>query len=380
MLMPIRSLIVEDSPLDAELTERELRRAGIEFESRRVITESEFVHALEDLRPHVILSDYNLPQFDGNAALELRNRLAPDIPFILISGTVGEEVAVATLKEGASDYILKDRMQKLPSAILRALNDADVRLERRAAEETREGLLIQLEQARRIESLGRVAATIAHEINNVLMGIEPWADYIERMVPDDERIVRATHRIRQSIRRGHKVTEEVLRFTRPVAPVFQRVLLQEWLKTFAEEMRAILSGRIELDLVLPAEPLFVEGDPLMLHQAFANLIFNARDAIEGQGRIEIRADIPPGGRSRYPFGVVPRPERLVHIRVRDWGTGISAEHIPRLFELLFTTKSRGTGLGLPVVHRVLMAHQGQIFVESEPGKGTTFHLFLPRAS
>jgi len=123
-MSPLRILILEDLPTDAELLQHVLRHAGLDFEARRVVDEAAFRDALDTLRPDIILADYMVPGFNGMEALTLRNALKPEIPFIFVSGSLGEERAVETLVAGATDYVLKDRMARLPNAIRRALDDA----------------------------------------------------------------------------------------------------------------------------------------------------------------------------------------------------------------------------------------------------------------
>jgi two-component system, cell cycle sensor histidine kinase and response regulator CckA len=132
---PLRILFVEDSEEDAELIERELRKAGIGFESVRVDTKPALVQALQEFSPDLILSDYALPSFDGTAALELAQQLSPQTPFIFVSGTIGEERAIESLKRGATDYVIKDRPARLGPALRRALQDAEDRRKRLQAEE-----------------------------------------------------------------------------------------------------------------------------------------------------------------------------------------------------------------------------------------------------
>ncbi len=122
-MSPLRILILEDLPTDAELLQHVLRHAGLDFEARRVVDEAAFRDALDSFRPDIILADYMVPGFNGMEALTLRNALKPEIPFIFVSGSLGEERAVETLVAGATDYVLKDRMARLPSAIRRALDD-----------------------------------------------------------------------------------------------------------------------------------------------------------------------------------------------------------------------------------------------------------------
>ncbi len=131
----LKILIVEDEPTDAELVERELRKDKIAFTSKCVETEKAFLNALKDFKPDIILSDYKLPTFDGLSALLIRNEKYPDIPFIIVSGTLGEELAVETLHQGATDYVLKNNLTRLAPAVRRALKEFEEQKKRQKAEE-----------------------------------------------------------------------------------------------------------------------------------------------------------------------------------------------------------------------------------------------------
>ena len=125
----IRILLLEDSDLDAELIEEELRQNGVSFEVQRTETKEGFEEGLRQFNPAIIFSDYRLPDYDGGRALEMTRKLAPHLPFIIISGAVGEEVAVELLKAGATDFVLKDRLLRLVPAMYRALREVRERLE-----------------------------------------------------------------------------------------------------------------------------------------------------------------------------------------------------------------------------------------------------------
>ncbi len=131
----LRFLMIEDTATDAELIERDLRKAKISFISKRIETSEDFVKELHDFKPDLILSDYHLPAFNGSEALSILTKEAPDVPFILITGALGEERAVEILKSGATDYVLKDHLSRLPHAVLRALREADEKVARKRAEE-----------------------------------------------------------------------------------------------------------------------------------------------------------------------------------------------------------------------------------------------------
>src|SRR3954470_7542987 len=131
---PLRILILEDVPMDAELVEYELERARVPFVSRRVDTRSNFHQELDGFQPHVILSDYTLPQFDGMTALSLARERAPTIPFLIVTGSVNEETAVGCMKAGATDYLLKSNLARIGPAIDAALERERARAEKIRAE------------------------------------------------------------------------------------------------------------------------------------------------------------------------------------------------------------------------------------------------------
>jgi signal transduction histidine kinase len=131
----IHILMLEDNPMDSELAGHTLKRGGVKFTATRVETEKDFTRELDENPPDLILSDYALPGFDGYAALDIAKRKAPHIPFIFVTGTMGEEVAIETLKNGATDYVLKHRLARLVPSVHRALREAGERTERRRAQE-----------------------------------------------------------------------------------------------------------------------------------------------------------------------------------------------------------------------------------------------------
>ena len=147
----VRILILEDEAWDAELAQRLLRDAGLAFAAVVVDTRASFVEQMAAFRPDIILSDYHLPGFSGQEALEIAQEHYPDIPFIFWSGVLGDEAAVELIKQGATDYVLKDRPARLPSVILRALAEVEQRARLANLED-------QLLQAQRLASLGQLAA------------------------------------------------------------------------------------------------------------------------------------------------------------------------------------------------------------------------------
>lgn len=229
---------------------------------------------------------------------------------------------------------------------------------------SRKRLERQLDQVRRVSSLGRIAATIAHEFNNVLMGISPFVEVIRRRAGTDEQLKDAAGHILTSVARGRKITEEILRTTQDRQPAAVSVEMREWLPRIASEVEALAGEGVSLVTTISDEPFFARFDPEQIAQVLLNLAANARDAMNGTGTLTIEAS-------------PDEPSRSVHIAVCDTGIGIPAGVLPHIFEPLFTTKSKGTGLGLAVAQQMVVRNGGAISVASRVGAGTRFEITLP---
>lgn len=247
--------------------------------------------------------------------------------------------------------------------------------QKRRLEREREIMQRQLEQSHRITSLGHLAATMAHEFNNVLMGIQPFVEVISREAATNPKVGNAVVRIGSAIKRGKRVTGEILSFTRQTPVIRKPIALDQWLADLAAEARAVLGPAIDLRLDA-GEGLVIAGDAAHLQQVFLNLMTNARDAMAGAGTLvlEVRRG---AGSGVFSFGAVENVEGFAHLTVTDSGAGISPEAMSHIFEPLFTTKPSGTGLGLALSGRIVEQHDGRIFIESEEGRGTAVHVFLP---
>jgi PAS domain S-box-containing protein len=236
----------------------------------------------------------------------------------------------------------------------------------------------QIDQSRRLAGLSRLAATVAHEFNNVLMGIQPFAEVLIRKPENMAYARKAGEQILKAVGRGSRISEEILRFTQPEEPCLADLDLSGWLVQMQDALQALLVPSIALHLRIPEGPLHVRGDREQLKRVIANLCINARDSMPDGGAVDIVVD--RDGRTEFGFGSVPDAASFVHLSVHDDGRGIAASDLPQVFEPLFTTKRSGTGLGLAVAQQIVQNHGGRIFAESAPGEGTTFHLFLLRAT
>lgn len=246
---------------------------------------------------------------------------------------------------------------------------------RHLADAERAAMTHQLEVANRLSAIGRIGATVAHEFNNVLMGIQPFADILVKLGVDHPRIESAARQISKSVNRGKRITQEILRFTQPADLELQAVELSNWVSLLQEELRSLAGGELSLDYTPCTEELWLLIDPVQLQQVLANLIINARDATPRGGTIGV--EVQSAIAAQWPQYDLPDAPAFVRVSVRDSGSGIPPDLIENIFEPLFTTKRSGTGLGLAVVQQVIARHGGRIFAESELGQGATFHIFLP---
>jgi signal transduction histidine kinase len=193
MKKEIHILMVEDDAADADLERLTLRRGGIHFSLTRVETETDYIRELAGHPPNVILSDYSLPGFDGYAALNIAKERCPEIPFVFVTGTMGEEVAIETLKNGATDYVLKTRLTRLVPAVHRALREAQERADRKHAEDQlREShkqlrsLSMYLQHVRE-EERTRIAREVHDELGQALTSCKLDASWLAHHLPRNQK-------------------------------------------------------------------------------------------------------------------------------------------------------------------------------------------------
>jgi PAS domain S-box-containing protein len=504
-------LHLEDDRLDGDLIRETLASQGTVAEMQLVQTEAAFRAALLSGDVDLVLSDYYLPGFNGLSALRIVREMNPDLPFIFVSGTTGEEIAIESLKSGATDYVLKQRLQGLGLSVQRALREVEERKRSRRKDEalvekvrqssefryrrlfesakdgilildadngqivdvnpyliellgftkeelvgkelweigpfkdivaskiafaelqrrgyiryenlpleTREGLVRQVEfvsnsylagesrvilcnirditerklaevrafaelqtkthelatmtqqlwQASKLATLGELAASVAHELNNPLTTLALHAEsLLDRLSVDDPKR-HAVEVIAQEVERMATLVSNLLLFSRRGQPQISNVNLVEELSNSLEFINYHLrSHNINVVTNFPSDLPGVHADRQQLRQVFLNLMANGGDAMADGGTLTVRAK-----RQTLASGAP-----AVMIEFADTGVGIEPEDMARLWEPFFTTKpeGRGTGLGLPICRRTVEEHRGTIDIESQPGIGTTVRIIWP---
>jgi two-component system, cell cycle sensor histidine kinase and response regulator CckA len=375
MNIPLRVLVVEDSEDDAALLVRELRRGGYEVSHERVDTASSMSSALDRQGWDLVVSDHSMPHFSGNAALSLLRKRESEIPFIFISGTIGEEAAVAALKDGAQDYLMKSNLKRLVPAVQRELREAEERRERRRLER-------QVLQLQKFEAIGRLAGGIAHDFNNAIGAIMGWAELASQEAPPRSSLQDRLQKISAQAQRAAGLTSQLLAFARQQVLQRRKINLNSLVEEGTSLLRKVIGEDIEVRIV-PAPDLRVAvADAVQIDQVLMNLCLNARDAMPKGGRLIIETHNIEFDQEYCRLHTYVQPGKYVLLAVSDTGMGMDAATIEHIFEPFFTTKEigKGTGLGLATVFGIVKQHGGFINVYSEPGNGTTFRVYLPSDS
>ncbi len=373
MGIPLNVLIVEDSADDAELLLAELGEAGFAPAWKRIETEAAYQASLSD-RIDLIFSDFSLPQFSTVRALEMLQKSNFDIPFVVVSGTMGEERAVEILKAGATDYVLKNHLARLGPVVRRALRESAERAERRKLQE-------QFLQAQKMESIGQLAGGVAHDFNNILTVIQGHASMLRLRTSLPDEVKGSINQILLAAERATTLTRQLLTFSRKQATEARVLDLNEVVANMTKMLKHILRADVSLNVNYGSQSFLVRADAGMMEQVLMNLAINARDAMPNGGKLIISTSdecVGPEYVQLNPQGAVGD---FVCLAVADTGEGIAPENLARIFEPFFTTKpvGQGTGLGLATVYGIVRQHNGWITVYSELGKGTVFRIYLPAA-
>jgi len=381
MTKRLRVLMVEDNENDAVLSLLELRRAGYTVESKRVDTRGDLIAAIDEAPWDLVLSDFSMPQFSAPEAFRVARENGCDAPFIIVSGTVGEDVAVDAMRAGVSDYVLKGALTRLAPAVERELREAALRAERRKMEERLALSDRMLQQSQKMEAVGRLAAGVAHDFNNILSVILSYSDMLLADQVPAERVKEDIQEIHQAALRATDLTRQLLTFSRQQAVAPRALNMNDTVASLDRMLRRLVGELVEVRSILASDLGTVKADPGQIEQVILNLVVNARDAMPKGGRVTIETanvELDEAYAASHPHA---KAGPHVMLSVTDTGTGMSRETQTKVFEPFFTTKEKGkgTGLGLAMVFGIVRQSGGTIWLHSEVGHGTTFKIFLPRS-
>jgi two-component system sensor histidine kinase/response regulator len=375
----LKVLCLEDSPRDAEIMRELLTDAGYDLNMDCTAIEKEFVSFLRNRRYDIILSDFKLPGFDGFGALRWSVEICPDIPFICVSGSIGESLAVELLKKGAVDYVLKDRLERLPSAVQRAIDVAKEKEARLQAEKEIVSLNTQLEK-RVIERTAQLedankeleafSYSVSHDLRAPLRSIHSYTnilleEYESKLDDEGKRLcgIISSDAIRMS-----GLIDDLLNFSRIGRSSLNASLLNMRSmagSTFAEIASENEKARTNLKI---GKLNKVYGDDHLIRLVWNNLISNA---IKYSSKKEI-SEISIGSQSSG---------NMISFYIKDNGVGFDMLYKHKLFGVFQRLHSgkdfEGNGVGLAIVQRIIQRHGGKVWAEGEVDKGATFFFSLP---
>jgi signal transduction histidine kinase len=371
-------LLLEDNVLDAELTCASL---GLEGDCRieRVEDQQSFETALLQQHFDLILADYSLPSFDGITALDIAQRLRPDTPFIFVSGALGEELAIETLKRGATDYVLKHRLERLRPSVLRALREKEERRQRQLAEDKLRQMAEDnarlYEQARRASlAKDEFIAMISHELRTPMTSILGWTRLLKIGDLSEEEAATALDAVERSATMQARLIDDLLDISRistgKLELTLEKLDLADVVAATMEALRLPATEKnISLVAQVEAKGYLVRGDRNRLQQVVSNLVHNAVKFTPKGGLVSVG---------------LAREDGKAALRVRDNGKGIRPEALEQIFDAFrqesdATAEAKaGLGLGLSIVRHIVERHGGTVSAASDgPGRGSTFCVLLP---
>ena len=363
---PLKILSLEDLEEDFFLITRALKKAGMDFEAKRVDTKEHFSNALDSFGADVILCDHSLPQFNSNEALRIFHQRKLQIPFILVTGAVSEEFAVSSLKHGADDYVLKSNLARLPKVIENALKAKE---SERQKIEAAQALAKQNEALKKInKELDSFVYSISHNLRAPLMSVLGLLDLAKN--EDNAIVIHQYHEMmKSSVCKLDDTLREILEYARNARQglVIDRIDFQKAINDNFERMQ-FMPGyeRIRREILIDGNSQFY-SDQYRLSLILNNLISNGikySDPAKENPFIHITIHVDPHKAS---------------LSFSDNGIGIDNNYLQKVFNMFFraTEKKEGAGLGLYIVKEAVEKLCGTIRLESQLGKGTVFNIDLP---
>jgi two-component system cell cycle sensor histidine kinase/response regulator CckA len=366
----IRVLLIEDDEDDYVLVRKLLSQITmVHYDLQWAPTYRAALEAI-DRGPHdVYLLDYRLGERTGLEFLHEINAKGSVIPVVFLTGHADYGLDIEAMRAGASDYLVKGQIS--PGLLERSIRYA---IERKRLEE-------QLRRVQKLEALGTLAGGIAHDFNNILAGIIGFTEMVLDDIDPDSPEHRRLGLVLKGANRGRDLVKQILAFSRKTKQEHKSLTLSHTVEEGLTLLRPAIPSTIEIRSTSTVTDDQIFADPSQIHQVLMNLCSNAAHAMRDKGGVLsiriLEAGFAEG--NAKPVSEMT-PGEYVVLEVGDTGSGMAPETLERIFDPFFTTKKpgEGTGLGLSVVHGIIASHGGYITVESEPAKGTTFHVYLPK--
>jgi signal transduction histidine kinase len=367
---PVKILILEHEPDDIELLQYELKKGGLPYMSQVVQQRDQFEAALRDYRPDLVLSDYVLPDFDGATAFYITKEIAPNTPFIIVSGTIGEENAVELIKAGVTDYVIKDKLFTVVTKIVRALKESREQKEKKDQAEKLAKYAQELERSNR--ELEEFAYVASHDLQEPLRMVGSFLQLLQRKYAG-KLDKNADEYIRYAVDGAYRMKRligDLLNYSRTnrewtIGQVDIAAIIRDVLKNLAASIQE--SGA----MIHVGEMPQLAADPDQMLRLFQNLVGNAIKFRREEDTPVIEID-------------ARRDDAHWLFSVQDNGIGIDPQYAEKIFvvfkKLHNNVRFEGTGIGLAIVKKIVERHGGKIWFESQPGKGTTFYFTLKPAS
>ncbi len=369
-------MIVEDNTTVAEDARECLESLGYGVSAIAASGEEAVANAERD-RPDAVLMDINLRgDMDGIEAAD-RIHSQFDIPVLFLSAYSDRELLARAKKAGSFGYLVKPFEERELYAMLEMI------LYKARAEKERREMEARLAQARKMEAIGRMAAGIAHHFNNILYAAIGYLEMVREDLPPTSEVLEKLVEAESATRRAADLSRLMLTYLGYDRVASKPVDLSETAGNALDDIQKDIPAGIPLEKNLPAAGPVVPADPTRVEQVLKALVTNAREAVEADppGRVTVSVETAAASKireaRRLPMNWKAEAPAYACIAVADTGKGMDAETMDLIFDPFYSDKFTGRGLGLPVVLGIVKAHGGCITVDSAPGRGSVFRVFLP---
>ncbi|ACD95460.1 ATP-binding protein [Trichlorobacter lovleyi] len=364
----MKILAIDDSNVNLLVMKGTLEKHLSDAQLKTACSGKEGLDLARSWHPDTILLDLQMPDMDGYETIRClkQNPATAYIPVIVITAAdVDSKDRVRALDLGADAFLQK------PISSHELVAHIKVMLRIKKAEE-------RLRHSQKLEAIGILAGGVAHDFNNILTVIRGYSTMLLMQTPPEDPNHESLQMIVDAAKRATSLTQSLLTFSRKQEATPSKAELCTLVSSFEKFLRRIIGDNITLNFVCDQNTSHASVDRSMIEQMLMNLAINARDAMPDGGQLTIAtAHILLDSKSASALEL--SPGTYIHLTVSDTGCGIPRELLPKIFDPFFTTKEvgKGSGLGLSMVYGIVKQHCGTISVESAPGSGTTFSIYLP---